>query len=309
MGEEDRTAGEGRGLRDRARSLLGAVRRPQARGSKATTGVSRSGSVSGPRSSRPASSTRPRKRTPQANGSRKRGWISSSATPPPTRRARRSSPRSREAGVPVVVLNLQPSSSLDYANTDTGEWLANCSACCVPEISNAFERAAIPFNVVSGTLHEDEHAWAEIEEWCHAATAVGTLRGSRFGFLGHTYPGMLDMYSDFTMHQAQLGLHVEVLEMDDLHDRVEDVSEEAIAAKLEETRETFEVDESVNEEDLEWSARVVCRPRPSRRRLRPRRPRLLLQGHQRQRLRAARRRSHTRQLPAHGARHPGLRGG
>jgi L-arabinose isomerase len=165
-------------------------------------------------------------------------------------------PAVQRAGVPVVVLNLQPSSSLDYANTDTGEWLANCSACCVPEISNAFERAAIPFNVVSGTLHDDEHAWADIEEWCHAATVVGTLRGSRFGFLGHTYPGMLDMYSDFTMHQAQLGLHVEILEMDDLQDRVENVSEEAIAAKLEETRETFELDEGVNEGDLEWAARV-----------------------------------------------------
>ena len=37
-------------------------------------------------------------------------------------------PAVQRAGVPVVVLNLQPSSSLDYTNTDTGEWLANCSA-------------------------------------------------------------------------------------------------------------------------------------------------------------------------------------
>ena len=36
------------------------------------------------------------------------------------------------------------------------------------------------------------------------------------GFLGHTYPGMLDMYSDFTMITAQTGMHVEVLEMCDL---------------------------------------------------------------------------------------------
>src|ERR671917_341208 len=165
-------------------------------------------------------------------------------------------PAVQETNVPVVVLNLQPVAALDYENTDTGEWLANCSACCVPEISNAFERAAIPFNVVSGTLHEDESAWTEIEEWCRGATAVGTLRGSRFGFLGHTYPGMLDMDSDFTMHHAQLGLHVEVLEMDELHDRVEDVAKEKVAAKLDETRETFEVDESVDEEDLEWSAQV-----------------------------------------------------
>ncbi len=165
-------------------------------------------------------------------------------------------PAVQEAGVPVVVLNLQPRSSLDYENTDTREWLANCSACCVPEISNAFERAGVYFNVVSGTLHGDESAWTEIEEWCHAVAAVRKLRGSRFGFLGHTYPGMLDMYSDFTMHQAQIGIHVEILEVDDLHDRVQDVTEEATTAKLNETRETFEVDGSVDVEDLEWAARV-----------------------------------------------------
>ena len=166
-------------------------------------------------------------------------------------------PAVQEAGVPVVVLNLQPGSSLDYENTDTGEWLANCSACCVPEISNAFERAGVPFNVVSGTLHEDGGAWAGIEEWCHAAGVVRALRGSRFGFLGHTYPGMLDMYSDFTMHHAQLGLHVEVLEMDDLADHVGGAADEAVAAKVGEAREVFEVDERVDEEDLGWAARVA----------------------------------------------------
>ncbi len=165
-------------------------------------------------------------------------------------------PAVQEAKVPVVVLNLQPVSALDYETADTGEWLANCSACCVPEISCAFERAGIPFNVVSGMLYEDEGAWREIEEWCSAANVVRTLRGSHFGFLGHTYPGMLDMYSDFTMHHAQLGLHVEILEMDDLKDHVDGVAEEAVAAKAEGARETFELDESVTEESLDWAARV-----------------------------------------------------
>lgn len=163
----------------------------------------------------------------------------------------------QEAKAPVVVLNLQPTSALDYEATDTGEWLANCSACCVPEISCAFARANIPFNVISGMLYEDGGAWDEIEEWCSAANVVRTLRGSRFGFLGHTYPGMLDMYSDFTMHQAQLGLHVEVLEMDDLKDRVEAVTGELVSAKMQEARETFEVDESVDQDDLDWSAQVA----------------------------------------------------
>lgn len=167
-------------------------------------------------------------------------------------------PAVQEAKVPVVVLNLQPVAALDYENTDTGEWLANCSACCVPEISNAFERAGVDFNVVSGMLYDDEAAWQEIGEWCQAANAVRMLRGSRFGFLGHTYPGMLDMYSDFTMHHAQLALHVEVLEMDDLRDRVDGVTEEAVVAKLEETRDTFGVDESVKQNDLDWAARVAA---------------------------------------------------
>ncbi len=162
-----------------------------------------------------------------------------------------------EANVPVVVLNLQPVAALDYENTDTGEWLANCSACCVPEISNAFERSAVQFNVVSGVLFDDETAWGQIEEWCRAADAVRTLRGSRFGFLGQTYPGMLDMYSDFTMHHAQLGLHVEVLELDDLKDRVDAAADEAVTRKLEETRATFEVDESVSGDELDWAARVA----------------------------------------------------
>src|SRR3712207_4334460 len=165
-------------------------------------------------------------------------------------------PAVQEAKVPVVVLNLQPVSALDYEMAGTGEWLANCSACCVPEISCAFARASIPFNVVSGMLYEDEEVWSEIEEWCRAAGVVRTLRGCRFGFLGHTYPGMLDLYSDFTMHHAQLGLHVEILEMDDLKDHVEIASDDAIGAKVEEARETFELDESVSQESLDWAARV-----------------------------------------------------
>ena len=53
---------------------------------------------------------------------------------------------------PVVVLNLQPTRTVDYENMTTGEWLANCSACCVPEIAGALTRARIPYSTVTGTL-------------------------------------------------------------------------------------------------------------------------------------------------------------
>lgn len=158
--------------------------------------------------------------------------------------------------VPVVVLNLQPSARLDYPNTDTGEWLANCSACCVPEIACAFSRAGIEFNVVSGVLFEDPRAWAEIQGWCLAAGAARAVRRGRFGFMGHTYPGMLDMYSDFTMFHGHLGTHVEVLEMCDLKDRVQAATVDEVASRVAQARTTFAIEPSVSAADLEWAARV-----------------------------------------------------
>jgi len=162
----------------------------------------------------------------------------------------------QQAKVRVLVLNLQPVDALDYENTDTGEWLANCCTCPVPEISNAFSRARIPFQVVSGMLFDDA-SWTAVGEWCQAASAVRVLRQSRIGFLGHTYPGMLDMYSDFTMVHAAMGAHVEVLEMCDLAKRVPESSDVEVAAKLDETRARFEIAGDVPPDDLQWAAQVA----------------------------------------------------
>ncbi len=175
---------------------------------------------------------------------------------------------------PVLVLNLQPAPALDYPNTDTGEWLAHCSACCVPEISNAFSRSHVQFNVVTGLLDPAEghaaryfdRAWDEIADWVMAAGILRELSRARIGFLGHTYPGMLDMYSDFTMHHGQLGAHVEVLEMDDLHARVEQVTEAEVDAKVAEIRAVFDIaqpgrdkiSQPVTEDALRWTAKVAC---------------------------------------------------
>ena len=46
----------------------------------------------------------------------------------------------------------------------TGEWLAYCSSCAVPEIANVFKRTNIDFYEVTGVLNGDETTWHEIEE-------------------------------------------------------------------------------------------------------------------------------------------------
>ena len=86
---------------------------------------------------------------------------------------------------------------------------------------------------------------------------AGAVRDSRIGFLGHTYPGMLDMYSDFTMVTAQTGAHIELLEMCDLDKCVRSAGDAEVRRKLAETRETFTL-ESCGEDDLNWAARVAA---------------------------------------------------
>jgi L-arabinose isomerase len=168
-------------------------------------------------------------------------------------------------GAPLVILNLQPTRTVDYEAMTTGEWLANCSTCCVPEIAGALTRARIPYRTVTGTLEDGDPAWDELREWGDATYAVRSLRAARIGFLGHTYPGMLDMYSDFTQVHAQTGAHVEVLEIDDLVERVQSADPAAVERKGEEIRQTFDLAEAgtdpiadeITPETFEWSARVA----------------------------------------------------
>ena len=186
---------------------------------------------------------------------------------------------------PVLMLNLQPTAQMNYAKTDTGEWLAHCVGCPVPEAANAFERAGIQLHVVNGLLGLSEtpavsladectanlpqakHAWREIEQWVKAAGVKRMLQNARFGFLGNSYSGMLDMYSDFTMLQSQLGLHVEILEMCDLARCLKKVTTEEKQEKLQQIKSFFEISgdspsdprvTAPTQEQLDWSATVAA---------------------------------------------------
>jgi L-arabinose isomerase len=118
---------------------------------------------------------------------------------------------------------------------------------------------------VTGTLLDGDPAWEVLREWLDATHAVHSLRTARIGFLGHTYPGMLDLYSDFTQVHAQTGAHVEVLEIDDLVKRVESADVATIERKGEEIRQTFDLADAgidpiaaeITPEIFEWSARVA----------------------------------------------------
>jgi L-arabinose isomerase len=164
-------------------------------------------------------------------------------------------PVAQRSGAPVLLLNLQPTEAMDHASFDTGAWLAYCGACPLPEMVNTFRRCGIETRSVSGYLEEDA-AWVKIAHWVRAAGVRGALRHGRHGLLGHLYPGMLDVATDLTLVPAQLGGHIEVLEIDDVRVLVEKVTEHDTDDRVALTRQVFRLDDSVVPEDLRWAARV-----------------------------------------------------
>jgi len=165
-------------------------------------------------------------------------------------------PIALRTGADILFINLQPSESMDHESFDTGAWLAYCGACPLPEMANTFERVGVAFRSVSGYLH-DERAWTRIENWIRAASVKRILRRGRHGLLGHLYPGMYDVSTDLTLIPAHFGGHVEVLEIDDLRVRVADVKDDEVSVALAEVKNAFEILESVDAVDLDWSVRVA----------------------------------------------------
>ncbi len=167
--------------------------------------------------------------------------------------------------VPVVVLNLQPEAAIDYQRLNamgdrtrmTGEWLAYCASCTVPEIANVFQRAHIPFHQVTGVLHGDPHVWKEIHGWVDAAKVAHTMAHNRLGVLGRYYNGMLDIYTDMTLQCATFGGHIEILEMDELAEECRSVSESEVADKLAQFHGEFDIQKDCGADDLVLAARTA----------------------------------------------------
>jgi len=167
----------------------------------------------------------------------------------------------QKAKVPVVILNLQPVKAIDYAwfnslgdrGLMTGEWLANCQACAVPEIANVFNRSGVQFYQVTGTL-DDPAAWNEINEWVSAAAVAEGMQQNRLGVLGHYYNGMLDIYSDLTLQAATFGGHIQHLEMCELAAFRKEVTREEAARKKEEIFSSFEVLPECPPEEIDRAA-------------------------------------------------------
>lgn len=170
----------------------------------------------------------------------------------------------KRAKVPVIVLNLSPEAAINYdwfnrlndRTRMTGEWLAYCSACPVPEIANVFSRSGIPFYQVTGMLHNDPVAWKEVEEWIAAAGVAHVMYHNNLGVMGNYYGGMLDIYANLTLHCAVFGGHIEVIEVDELSHMRQQVTVPQIEEKLNAFQEIFDIQSDCPAFELERAART-----------------------------------------------------
>ena len=170
----------------------------------------------------------------------------------------------RRARVPVIILNLSPAPAIDYdwfnqlsdRTKMTGEWLAFCQACPVPEIANVFNRCRIPFFQITGMLENDPASWNEIGQWMEAAQTAHRMEHNRLGIMGHYYGGMLDIYSDLTQHCAYFGGHIEIVEVDELAALRRQVSTAEISDRKEQFQDTFDVQPDCDTKELDRAART-----------------------------------------------------
>jgi L-arabinose isomerase len=168
----------------------------------------------------------------------------------------------QRAKVPVIILNLSPENAIDYKSFNklndrtkmTGEWLANVSACPVPEIANVLTRAGIKFHQITGVLHGDTEVWNEVREWVEAATVANKMAHNRLGCMGHYYGGMLDVYTDLTQMLAVFGGHIEMLEVDELSAIRKKVTAKEVNDRLMLFHKEFDIDKTCAEADLKQAA-------------------------------------------------------
>jgi L-arabinose isomerase len=170
----------------------------------------------------------------------------------------------QRAKVPVIILNLSPEAAIDYAQFNrmgdrtamTGEWLAHCGACPVPEIANVFNRARISFHQVTGQLRDDPVVTAEIDAWIDAARVANVMFHNRLGIMGHYYCGMLDIYSDMTQQCAHFGGHIELIEVDELAALRREVTVAQIRKRVRHFARVFDVQPDCSKSELERAART-----------------------------------------------------
>uniref|UniRef100_E6QMR2 Putative L-arabinose isomerase protein n=1 Tax=mine drainage metagenome TaxID=410659 RepID=E6QMR2_9ZZZZ len=96
----------------------------------------------------------------------------------------------------------------------------------------------------------------EIDQWLAAAEVTSTLARARLGLMGHYYSGMLDIMTDVTLLSIAFGVHIELLEVDELSALVAEISAQEIARRVGEFGACFDIQPDCPAAELQRAART-----------------------------------------------------
>ena len=157
---------------------------------------------------------------------------------------------------PIRILNAHEDPCYDYATADTALYLHHEGVCCVPEISGALVNTGRRFRVRTGTL-DDPRLQAELQADCVGAAAARFFHEMKVGLIGQVYTHMSDMPIDEARLVRATGRMLERPEVEEIENAYRQVSEAELEDMYRQFRSMYDVDGSVTNEHMRFSAQVA----------------------------------------------------
>lgn len=157
-----------------------------------------------------------------------------------------------ENDLPLMLANVQPERSITE-EWDMDDLTYNQGVHGAQDLANTLVRLGIDAPIISEDWRSDRFV-EFVSDWAHAAQAERSLRDMRIAQFGQM-PGMGDIETDDAAFMRTLGPQVDQLGMGLVDDRMQAVSDEAVAAAVAADEERFEIDEALSEDQHAYAAR------------------------------------------------------
>jgi L-arabinose isomerase len=165
-------------------------------------------------------------------------------------------PVAKSVAVPLRLLNAHEDCAYDYTAADTSIYLHHEGVCCIPEYAGTLVELGKPFRTRTGHF-EDERFWNEVMSDCAGAAAAQRFKTLNFGVIGKTYDGMTDMPIDEHRLLKTTGRLLDRPEVEEIENEFCAVTPDQLDAMFIQLREMYDVDASVSNDHLRFSAQVA----------------------------------------------------
>ena len=165
-------------------------------------------------------------------------------------------PVARELHVPIRILNAHEDSSYDYTKADTAIYLHHEGVCCIPEYAGALVNLGRKFRVRTGYF-DQPRLWEEIDADISGAAAARFFKNMNIGLIGEVYTHMTDMPIDEHRLLRATGRMLKRPEVEEIEEAFLHVSDEQIEDMYKQFRTLYEVDKTVTNEHMRFSAQLA----------------------------------------------------